>query len=40
MQGHVDKVITPGLQPTHEVVEAEGEGAERAVGLVAATVRE
>lgn len=40
VQGHVDKVITPGLQPTHKVVEAEGEGAEGAVGLVAATVRE
>lgn len=40
VEGHVDKVITPGLQPTHKVVEAEGEGAERAVGLVAATVRE
>lgn len=40
VEGHVDKVITPGLQPTHKVVEAEGEGAEGAVGLVAATVRE
>lgn len=40
VEGHVDKMITPGLQPTHKVVEAEGEGAERAVGLVAATVRE
>lgn len=40
VEGHVDKVIAPGLQPTHKVVEAEGEGAEGAVGLVAATVRE
>lgn len=40
VEGYVHKVITPWLQPTHEVVEAEGQGAQRAVGLVAATVGE
>lgn len=40
VEGHVHKVITPWLQPTHKVVEAEGQGAEGAVGLVAATVGE
>lgn len=40
VEGHVHKVITPWLQPTHEVVETEGQGAEGAVGLVAATVGE
>lgn len=40
VEGHIDQVVTPGLQPTHSVVEAEGEGAEGPVGLMATTVRE
>lgn len=40
VEGHVHKVITPWLQPTHKVVETERQGAEGAVGLVAATVGE
>ena len=40
VQTHVDQVVSPGLQPPKGMVEAEGEGAERAVGLVAAAVGE
>lgn len=40
VEGHVNQVVAPGLQLTHSMVEAEGEGAEGPVGLVAATVCE
>lgn len=40
VEGHVDHVVAPRLQAAHGVVETEGEGAERPVGLVAAAVRE
>lgn len=40
VEGYVHQVVTPGVQPPRSVVEAEGEGAERPVGLVAATVSE
>ena len=40
MEGHVHQVVTPRLQPSHSVVEPEGEGAEGPVGLMAAAVRE
>lgn len=40
VEGHINQVVTPGLQPTHGMVEAEGEGAERPVRLMAAAVCE
>ncbi len=40
VDGHIHQVVTPGLQPTRSVVKAEGEGAERTEGLVAAAVSE
>lgn len=40
MEGHVNQVVTPGLQATQGMVEAEGEGAEGPVGLMAAAMRE
>lgn len=40
VQQHVGQVVTPGVQAVEGVVEAEGERAERAEGLVAAAVRE
>ena len=40
VDSHVNQVVTPGLQPTHGVVEAEGEGAEGPIRLMAATVSE
>lgn len=38
VQRHVDGVVAPGLQAAHRVVQAEGQGAEGPVGLVAAAV--
>lgn len=38
VQGHVEQVVAPRAQAVHGVVEAEGEGAEGAEGLVAAAV--
>lgn len=40
VDGHINEVVAPWLQPTHGVVEAEGEGAEGPVRLMAATVCE
>lgn len=40
VQRHVEQVVAPGSQAVQGVVEAEGEGAERAEGLVAAAVGE
>lgn len=40
MQHQVQQVVAPGTQAVQGVVEAEGEGAERAEGLVAAAVSE
>lgn len=40
VQRHVQQVVAPGPQGVQGVVEAEGEGAERAEGLVAAAVSE
>lgn len=40
VDGHINQVVTPGLQPTHSMVQAEGEGAEGPVRLMAATVCE
>lgn len=40
MEGQVQQVVTPRAQAMHGVVEAEGEGAERPEGLVAAAVRQ
>ena len=38
MEAHVDQVVAPGIKATQSMVEAEGERAERPVGLVAAAV--
>ena len=40
VEGHVDQVVAPRVQPAQGVVQTEGQGAQRAVGLVAAAVRE
>lgn len=40
VQHHVQQVVAPGTQAVQGVVEAEGEGAERTEGLVAAAVSE
>lgn len=40
VQQHVQQVVAPGMQGVQGVVEAEGEGAERTEGLVAAAVCE
>ena len=40
VEGHVDQVVAPRVQPAQGVVETEGQGAQRPVGLVAAAVRE
>lgn len=40
VEGHVNQVVTPGLQPTNSMVEAEREGTEGPVRLMAATVCE
>lgn len=40
VQQHVQQVVAPGTQAMQGVVEAEGEGAERTEGLVAAAVSE
>lgn len=40
VEGYVNKVVTPWLQPTQDVVEAEGQRAEGPVRLVTATVCE
>lgn len=40
MENHIDQVVSPRVQATQGVVETEGEGADRSVGLVAAAVGE
>lgn len=40
VEGQVQQMVTSRVQAVHGVVEAEGEGAEGAEGLVAATVRQ
>lgn len=40
VHGHVNEVVAPRIQPAHRMVEAEGEGAEGPVRLMAAAVCE
>lgn len=40
VEGYINQVVTPRLQPTHQIVKAEGEGAEGSVRLMATTVCE